>query len=483
MIPSLDADDDPGSWIPIEEGADSIPPLPDEDEFEPIPAEEEAEQLRRDAPPGATPKDILEGVRRGELHVSALSGVSDADLGALAAASGLDTRPDERRNDLLYRLLHQRPPPPEVTTSFAEGLLELLPDGYGFLRRPEVGYIASPTDPYVPPGLVREWGLKTGHWVSGTARSPRPGEKYPALLEIEEVNHDDPARLRGIVPFDQLIVTHPDKRFLLETEPEEVTARILDLFCPLGRGQRALIVSPPRAGKTVILQKLADSLARNSPEVELVVLLLDERPEEVTNMKRSVRGEVIGSTFDQPAHRHIRLAELVMEKVKRMVELGRHVVLLLDSLTRLGRAYNNETGGAGRLLTGGLEASALTKPKRFFGAARNIEHGGSLTIIATALVDTGSRLDQVIFEEFKGSGNMEIVLDRNLSNLRLYPAIDIPRSGTRKEELLLHPDEQRRITALRRAMTGQEAPEALTDVLQRMAKHRTNAEFLMNIEL
>ena len=418
-------------------------------------------------------------MRRGALHVSALSAVSDADLSALAADAGLAVREDERRNDLLYRLLRQSEPPPEVKTSFVEGLLELLPDGYGFLRRPENGYVAAASDPYVPPGLVRRLSLKTGHWVSGTARSPRPGEKYPALLEVEEVNHDDPQRIAGVVPFDRLVVTHPDQRFLLETEPEEVTARILDLFCPLGRGQRALIVSPPRAGKTVILQKLADSLARNSPEVELVVLLVDERPEEVTNMRRSVRGEVIASTFDQPAHRHVRLAELV----KRMVELGRHVVLLIDSLTRIGRAYNNESSGTGRLLTGGLEASALTKPKRMFGAARNIEHGGSLTIIATALVDTGSRLDQVIFEEFKGSGNMEIVLDRNLANFRLYPAIDIPRSGTRKEELLLHPEEQRRVTALRRAMMGQEPPEALTDILQRMAKHKTNAEFLMNVEV
>ncbi len=261
------------------------------------------------------------------------------------------------------------------------------------------------------------------------------------MVEVTEVNHEEPPALEKIVPFDKLTVTHPDRRLLLETTPEEVSMRLMDLFCPLGRGQRGLIVSPPRAGKTILMTNIADSIARNSPEVEIVVLLLDERPEEVTNMRRSVRGEVIGSTFDQPPHRHIRLAELVMEKVKRMVEFGRHVVLLLDSLTRLGRAYNNESGGTGRLLTGGLEASALTKPKRFFGAARNIEHGGSLTIVATALVDTGSRLDQVIFEEFKGSGNMEVVLSRELANQRLWPAIDIPKSGTRKEELLLHPEE------------------------------------------
>jgi transcription termination factor Rho len=293
------------------------------------------------------------------------------------------------------------------------------------------------------------------------------------------VNHEDPEALARLTPFDRLVVTHPDRRYVLETTPDEVAMRVLDLFCPLGRGQRQLIVSPPRAGKTILLQKIADSVARNDPEAEIVVLLVDERPEEVTNMRRSVRGEVIASTFDQPPHRHIRVAELAIEKVKRMVEFGRHVVLLLDSLTRLGRAYNNEADGNGRLLTGGLEASALTKPKRFFGAARNIEHGGSLTIVATALVDTGSRLDQVIFEEFKGTGNSEIVLSREIANQRVWPAIDAAKSGTRREDLLLHPDEQRRITTLRREMLEQPPDEAMLDLLERMEKYKSNAELLM----
>jgi transcription termination factor Rho len=478
-------DGETGDAVEPERGAAYIPPLPDDEdeEFEPI--EEEMPEAAREAPEGATPAQILEGVRGGTLHVAAFSSVSPEALQALAESIGLPRRDGESRADLVYRLLHERPPPPPapVETIRVEGLLEVLPDGYGFLRSPEHGYVATPSDVYVPPGLVRAVGLLPGHWVSGVARTQRPRQGYAALVEVEEVNHEDPSVLRQRVPFESLTATHPDQRFILETKPEELSMRILDLFCPLGRGQRALIVSPPRAGKTIILQKIADSLARNSPNVEIVVLLVDERPEEVTNMRRSVRGEVIASTFDQPAHRHIRLAELVVEKVKRMVELGRDVVLLLDSLTRLGRAYNNESGGTGRLLTGGMEASALTKPKRFFGSARCIEGGGSLTIVATALIETGSRLDEVIFEEFKGTGNMELVLSRELANLRLWPAIDILKSGTRKEELLLHPEEQRRVTALRRQMTGESAPEALEDVLDRMKKYRTNAEFLMNVDV
>ena len=480
-MPRLGGDDE---WVPLYDPprARPIPPIPEEaDEFEPIePSEERAPA--REAPAGASPREVLEEVRRGRLHVAALSALDDVTLASLAREVGLSVEPEERRTDLLYRLLHERPREAQPPTYFTEGLLELLPDGYGFLRRPETGYGAMPGDAYVSPALVRRWRLATGHWISGTARAPRPGERTPGLLEVEEVNHDEPARAAEVVAFDRLTVTHPDSRYLLETEAEEPTGRLIDLFCPLGRGQRALVVSPPRAGKTIVLQRIADALARNSPEVEIVVLLVDERPEEVTNMRRSVRGEVIASTFDQPAHRHIRLVELVMEKVKRMVEYGRHVVLLVDSLTRIGRAYNNESHGTGRLLTGGLEASALIKPKRIFGAARNVEHGGSLTIVATALVDTGSRLDQVIFEEFKGSGNMELILDRDLANQRLYPAIDIPRSGTRKEELLLHPEEQRRIVALRREISSEPPAEALLDILEKFAKYRTNAEFLMRIE-
>ncbi len=459
----------------------AIPPLPDEDDvFEPI--EDEDESPPREPPPGATPHDVLVGVRRGALHVSALNAIPDEMIEALADDEGLAPATGERRADLLRRLLEHRVPEPVRPPVEVEGLLELFPDGFGFIRRAEYGYVRATSDPFVPAHLVRELALSTGHWLAAKARPARTDEKYAEVIEILGVNHEEPTAARDVAPFDQLVVTHPDHRFLLETEPEQVSMRIMDLFCPLGRGQRALVVSPPRAGKTILLQGIADSLARNSPEVDIVVLLVDERPEEVTNMKRSIRGEVFASTFDQPAHRHIRLAELVLEKVKRMVEFGRHVVLLLDSLTRLGRAYNNESAEGGRLLTGGLDATALTKPKAFFGAARNIEHGGSLTIVASALVDTGSRLDQVIFEEFKGTGNMEIALSRDLAYRRLWPAIDIPKSGTRKEDLLLHPEELRRITILRRAMAGQEAPEVLTDLLYKMEKHRTNAEFLMMVQ-
>ncbi len=458
-----------------------IGPEADGDEF--VPIAEVIEDLPREAPEGWTPRQVLEAVRLGEMHVAAFGKFTDLEIVGLAGETGYRVAQDERRPDLVYRLLNRPPDAVAPETYLAEGLLEMLPDGYGFLRRAETGYVPHPFDAYVPGNLVRRFGLLPGHWVSGTARKPRQGEKYPALLEVEEVNHSDPAELAGQVPFERLTVTHPDRRYLLETSPDEVAMRIVDLFCPLGRGQRALIVSPPRAGKTILLQKMADSLARNHPETDIIVLLVDERPEEVTNMRRSVRGEVIASTFDYPAHRHIRVAELVMEKVKRMVAAGHHVVLLLDSLTRLGRAYNNESGGTGRLLTGGLEASALTKPKRFFGAARHIEHGGSLTIVATALVDTGSRLDQVIFEEFKGTGNSEIVLSRDLANQRIWPAIDLPRSGTRREELLLHPDEHKRVVALRRGMQDEDAADVMTDILERMAKYSTNAEFLMHVDL
>ena len=448
----------------------------DDDDFEPI---DDDGGLPRTPPPGATPRQIYDAIRRADLHVAALDALPDDVLLALADDVGLEARPGERRPDLLYRLLNHEPEAPEPPTYETEGVLELVPEGFGFLRSSAYGYYVGPFDPYVPVGVVRKLGLTVGHWVAGTARAPRPGERYPTLVHVEAVNHEDLDVLAKVVPFDKLTVTHPDRRYVLETTADETAMRVVDLFCPLGRGQRALIVSPPRAGKTILLQKIADSIARNYPEVEIVVLLVDERPEEVTNMRRSVRGEVVASTFDQPPHRHIRVAELAIEKVKRMVELGRHVVLLIDSLTRLGRAYNNETGGGGRLLTGGLEATALTKPKRFFGAARNIEHGGSLTIVASALVDTGSRLDQVIFEEFKGTGNMEIVLSRDIANQRIWPAIDVAKSGTRREDLLLHPEEQRRIVALRRDLLDQDPAEAMADIVTKMAKHKTNAELLM----
>ena len=355
------------------------------------------------------------------------------------------------------------------------------PDGYGFLRRLERSYTQHPEDVYVSAGLIRKLGLKPGHWISGTARPSRPGEPLLALQHVDDVNHEDASALKDVTPFENLTVVYPDERFLLEVATDDYEMRVMDLFCPLGMGQRALIVSPPRAGKTVLLQKLADAVAHNSPHVDIVVLLVDERPEEVTNMRRSVRGEVIASTFDKPAANHVRVAELVMEKVKRMVEFGRDVVLLLDSITRLGRAYNNTSGPSGRILTGGLEAKALTRPKRFFGAARNIEDGGSLTIVATSLVDTGSRMDDVIFEEFKGSGNMEVVLDRDLANARIWPAINLPSSGTRNEDLLLHPEELRRVNILRKAMTGRDPQSVMENMREQMDQYGTNAELLMSL--
>jgi len=448
----------------------------------------------RDAPEAASPAERLESVRKGELHISVLNDLTDEEVSALARDAGIKPRARERRSETVYRLLNDAPrsqatrapagqgagrSTPVKEPVLVEGLLELHPDGYGFLRQPQRNYSQHPHDVYVAAGLVKRLGLKPGHWITGLAQ-PRPNQLL-ALQTVEEVNHESPERLKDLPPFEKLTVVYPDTRFELETGQDDIEMRVMDLFCPLGRGQRGLIVAPPRTGKTILLQKLADAIATRSPDVDIVVLLLDERPEEVTNMKRSVRGEVIASTFDKPASNHIRVAELVMEKVKRMVELGRHVVLLLDSITRMGRAYNNATGGSGRILTGGLDAKALTKPKRFFGSARNVEDGGSLTIVATALVDTGSKMDEVIFEEFKGTGNMELILSRDMANARVWPAIDVPGSGTRNEDLLMHPDELRRVTLLRRGITGQDPQTVMLALREQMKKTATNAEFLMQL--
>ena len=360
------------------------------------------------------------------------------------------------------------------------GVVEVLPDGFGFLRSPQYNYLAGPDDIYVQPQMIRKMGLRTGDTVEGTIRGPRDGERYFALVRVSTVNFEDPERARHKVPFDNLTPLYPDER--LHMEPKDPTkkdrsGRVIDIVSPIGKGQRALIVAPPRTGKTVLLQNIAQSVAENHPECYLIVLLIDERPEEVTDMQRSVRGEVISSTFDEPATRHVAVAEMVIEKAKRLAEHGRDVVILLDSITRLGRAYNTVVPSSGKVLTGGVDANALQKPKRFFGAARNLEEGGSLTIIATALIETGSRMDEVIFEEFKGTGNSEIILDRKVSDKRIFPAIDILKSGTRKEELLTDPKELQKIYILRRILNPMGAQDAIEFLLDKIKQTKTNGEF------
>ncbi len=364
---------------------------------------------------------------------------------------------------------------------YTEGVLEVLPDGYGFLRGPEFSYLPGPEDVYVSPSQIRKFAVQTGDTFSGTIRKPKSGEKYFAMVRVDAINFDPPDMAQQRTRFKNLTPLHPERRIRLEHGKEDVAARILDLLTPLGFGQRAIIVSPPRAGKTLLLQSIARSLEANHPDVYVIVLLIDERPEEVTDMQRTVAGEVVASTFDEPATRHVAVGEIVMEKARRLVEHGIDVVILLDSLTRLARAHNTVTPSSGRVLTGGVDANALEKPKKFFGSARNIEEGGSLTIIATALVETGSRMDEVIFEEFKGTGNSEVVLDRKLADKRIFPAIDINRSGTRKEELLLGKDELQRVWMLRKALAAVRPDEAMELLLKRLGQTKDNEEFLTTL--
>jgi len=381
-----------------------------------------------------------------------------------------------RKQDLIFKILQAQSE--KEGHIFAEGVLEILPDGYGFLRSPDYNYLPGPDDIYVSPSQIRKFDLKTGDTISGQVRPPHEGEKYFALVKIEAVNFESPDEARNKILFDNLTPLYPQERIKLETVKENISARVMDLLTPLGKGQRGLIVSPPRAGKTMLLQNVANSITTNHPEVVLMVLLIDERPEEVTDMQRSVKGEVISSTFDEPAARHVQVAEMVIEKAKRLVEHKRDVVILLDSITRLARAYNTIVPPSGKVLSGGVDSNALQRPKRFFGSARNIEEGGSLTIIATALIDTGSRMDDVIFEEFKGTGNSEIILDRKLVDKRTFPAIDIQRSGTRKEELLIPKDDLARIWVLRKVLNPLSPVEAMELLIERLAKTQTNSEFL-----
>jgi len=402
------------------------------------------------------------------------------DLNQMADSYGLVDLGALRKHELIFEILkaHAR----NAGSMFSKGVLEILPDGFGFLRSPYSNYLPCPEDIYVSPSQIRRFALRTGDFVEGEIRQPKDKERFFALLRVERINGMESEKARNKVPFENLTPLFPNRRFRLEREPAEISMRVLDIFTPIGMGQRGLIVAAPRTGKTVLLQKIANSISENHPDVYLIILLIDERPEEVTDMQRSTKAQVLSSTFDEAPERHIQVAELVIEMAKRMVECGRDVVILLDSITRLARAYNTVQPHSGKILSGGVDANALHKPKRFFGAARNIENGGSLTIIATALVETGSRMDDVIFEEFKGTGNMELCLDRTLVDKRVFPAINVEKSGTRKEELLIHPDELSRIWILRRAINGIPPVEAMEMIVNRLKKTKSNAEFLISMK-
>jgi transcription termination factor Rho len=415
--------------------------------------------------------------RNHELHIADLKKASIVQLHEIAKDEGISDYAGLKKQDLICKILEQHVKSNSGLV-LGEGVLEVLPDGFGFLRSPDYNYVPCPDDIYISPSQIRRFGMKTGTVVAGQVRPPKDNERYFALLRVEAINYEKPEELQDQVCFEDLTPLHPEEHFKLETDPQGIEMRIVDLIAPIGKGQRGLITSPPKAGKTILLQKTANAILANHPDVYVMVLLIDERPEEVTDMDRSVDAEVISSTFDEPAARHIQVAEMVIEKAKRMVEYGKDVVILLDSITRLGRAYNTECPHSGKILSGGVDAAALQKPKRFFGAARNIEEGGSLTIIATALIETGSRMDEVIFEEFKGTGNMELVLDRRLEERRIFPAIDVNRSGTRKEELLIPPDDLNRIWVLRKVLSDMNATEAMELLIERIKRTKTNEEFL-----
>ena len=415
--------------------------------------------------------EVLDIAKLKEMNISALTQVAkDLDV---VGATGM------RKQELIFKILQAQTEKSGLI--FSEGVLECLPDGFGFLRAPDYNYLPGPDDIYVSPSQIRKFDLRTGDTISGQIRPPKEGERYFALIKVEAINFESPEDSRSKIFFDNLTPLYPEERVRLETGPDNIAGRVLDLLTPLGKGQRGLVVSPPRTGKTMLLQTIANSVTTNHPEITLIVLLIDERPEEVTDMQRTVRGEVISSTFDEPAARHVQVAEMVIEKAKRLVEHRRDVVILLDSITRLARAYNTVVPPSGKVLSGGVDSNALQRPKRFFGAARNVEEGGSLTIIATALIDTGSRMDDVIFEEFKGTGNMEVHLDRKLVDKRVFPAIDLNRSGTRKEELLVPKDELNRIWVLRKVLNPLSSTESMELIIEKLSKTKSNADFLKSM--
>ncbi len=418
------------------------------------------------------------------IDIADLKGKRIAELTALAKSLGITNFADLRKQELILKIVEaQATAAPKEQQSeglvASSGVLEVLPDGYGFLRSADYNYLPSPDDIYVSPSQIKRFVLRTGDTVRGQVRPPKEGERFYALLKVETVNYLEPELIRDRTIFDNLTPLYPTKRINLETGPSEYTMRIMNLLCPIGKGQRGLIVSPPKAGKTILLQQIANSITKNHPEVKLIVLLIDERPEEVTDMQRSVKAEVIASTFDEPPERHVQVADIVLEKAKRLVEAKMDVVILLDSITRLARAHNTTVPHSGKILSGGVDANALHKPKRFFGAARNVEEGGSLTIIATALIETGSRMDEVIFEEFKGTGNLEMVLDRRIADRRIYPAMDVNRSGTRREDLLLTAEELNRIWILRKVLSELQPVDAMEFLLNRMKGSRSNRDFLL----
>ncbi len=418
--------------------------------------------------------------REGSLNIAELKEMSIQRLTQIAKELGVAGATGMRKQELIFQILKAQAE--QSGFIFSEGVLEVLPDGFGFLRAPDYNYLPGPDDIYVSPSQIRKFDLQTGDTVSGQIRPPKEGERYFALIKVEAVNFEPPEQAREKLFFENLTPLYPMERIRLETTPDNLSARVMDLLTPIGKGQRGLIVAAPRTGKTMLLQNIAHSIAANHPEIYLIVLLIDERPEEVTDMQRSVQGEVISSTFDEPAQRHVQVAEMVIEKAKRLVEHRKDVVILLDSITRLARAYNAVIPPSGKVLSGGLDSNALQKPKRFFGSARNVEEGGSLTIIATALVDTGSRMDDVIFEEFKGTGNMEIHLDRKLVDKRIFPAIDIQKSGTRKEELLIPKEDLNRIWVLRKVLSPLSPVEAMELLLDKLSKTKSNAEFLASMQ-
>jgi transcription termination factor Rho len=446
-----------------------------------ISPEEEARRAKQTEEESTHEK--YERIKKGSLYLTDLQKLTVAELHDIAKKENIQEYTALKKQDLIFRILKERIR--QNGLLYGEGVLEVLPDGYGFLRNPDYNYLSSPDDIYVSPSQIRRFGLRTGNTVSGQIRPPKDSEKYFALLRVEAINYENPDNLVEKVVFSDLTPLHPEQRLILETTSEELNMRIVDLITPVGKGQRGLIVAAPRTGKTILLQKIANAISTNHPEVKLIVLLIDERPEEVTEMERKTAEdvEVISSTFDEPAARHCQVAEIVIEKAKRMVEYGQDVVILLDSITRLARAYNTEQPHSGKILTGGVDSGAMQMPKKFFGAARNVEHGGSLTIFATALIDTGSKMDEVIFEEFKATGNMELHLDRRLVDRRTWPSIDISRSGTRREELLLDAKELELIYRLRRVLSELNPVEAIELLKNRLSKCRTNAEFLMTMNL